>query len=93
MLQLQVTCHLYSRSWSSEMPTDTCYLQGQAYSDPGATAYDAVDGAITDITVTGVSAVDTMVVGFLMHALHKPGGQPTTPNSAVETFQRKAVRQ
>ncbi|KAL0024407.1 hypothetical protein WJX79_011128 [Trebouxia sp. C0005] len=37
--------------------------QGQAYSDPGATAYDAVDGVITSIVTTGVSAIDTMVAG------------------------------
>ena len=38
--------------------------QGQSYSDPGATAYDAVDGAITDIVTTGVSAITTMVVSL-----------------------------
>ena len=39
-------------------------MQGQAYSDPGATAYDAVDGVITSITVTGISAINTMVVSI-----------------------------
>ncbi len=37
-------------------------IQGQAYSDPGATAYDAVDGAITAVTVKGLSAINTLVV-------------------------------
>jgi len=37
-------------------------IQGQTYSDPGATAYDAVDGAITAVTVKGLSAINTMVV-------------------------------
>ncbi|KAL0020772.1 hypothetical protein WJX77_012245 [Trebouxia sp. C0004] len=37
--------------------------QGQAYNDPGATAYDALDGAITAITVSGVKAVNTMEAG------------------------------
>ena len=37
-------------------------VAGHAYSDPGATAYDAVDGAITSIVTTGVSAINTMVV-------------------------------
>jgi len=39
-------------------------IQGQAYSDPGGTVYDAVDGAITAITVKGLSAINTMVVSF-----------------------------
>ncbi|KAL0024068.1 hypothetical protein WJX79_002467 [Trebouxia sp. C0005] len=38
-------------------------IQGQTYSDPGATAYDAVDGAITAVVVKGLSAVNTMVAG------------------------------
>ena len=32
-------------------------LQGQAYTDAGATAYDAVDGALNDIATTGLSYV------------------------------------
>ena len=37
-------------------------LQGQPYVEAGATAYDAVDGSITNITITGSSAVNTFVV-------------------------------
>ena len=37
-------------------------IQGQAYSDPGVTAYDAVDGAITTVSVKGLSAINIMVV-------------------------------
>ena len=37
-------------------------LQGQAYADAGATAYDAVDGAISSVAVSGAAAVNTMVV-------------------------------
>lgn len=47
-------------------------LQGQAYSDLGATAYDAVDGAITDIVTTGVSAINTMVVRMLTTSCLSP---------------------
>lgn len=43
------------------------YLQGQAYTDVGATAYDAVDGAVYDVA-TGLNFLDTMVVGtFILH--------------------------
>ncbi|DBA96111.1 TPA: hypothetical protein ACH3X1_001605 [Trebouxia sp. C0004] len=49
--------------------------QGQAYNDPGATAYDALDGAITAITVSGVKAVNTMEV-FVRHRVYG-----TTPSS------------
>ena len=50
-------------------------LQGQAYADAGATAYDAVDGAISSVAVSGVAAVNTMVVSMLrsevdLHRLH-----------------------
>ena len=41
---------------------DLMHLQGQAYADPGATAYDTIDGAITSIAASGISAVNTMVV-------------------------------
>lgn len=37
-------------------------VQGQAYTDAGATAYDAVDGALNNIITTGLSSVNTMVV-------------------------------
>ena len=37
-------------------------LQGQAYTDAGATAYDAVDGALDDVVTTGLSLINTMVV-------------------------------
>ena len=40
-------------------------LQGQAYSDAGATAYDAIDGAITNITTAGGSDINTLVVSSL----------------------------
>ena len=39
-----------------------CRAQGQAYRDPGAAAYDAVDGAITAITASGGAAINTMLV-------------------------------
>lgn len=41
---------------------DCVMLQGQAYSDAGATAYDAIDGAITNITTAGVNEINTLVV-------------------------------
>ena len=71
-------------------------LQGQAYSDPGATAYDADDGAITDITVTGLSAVDTMVVSaqllavwsYDLHYLPSSLLSHAQWNSAAVTFVR-----
>lgn len=44
-------------------------LQGQAYADAGATAYDATDGAISSITVSGVAAINTMLVSMLRLAL------------------------
>lgn len=40
-------------------------MQGQAYTDAGATAYDAVDGALTNIITTGLSSVNTMLVCHL----------------------------
>ena len=46
-------------------PRGGALVQGQAYSDAGATAYDAVDGAITSVTTSGVSAVNTMLVSML----------------------------
>ena len=39
-----------------------CTMQGQAYSDGGATAYDAYDGALNDVITTGLSSVNIMVV-------------------------------
>ena len=37
-------------------------MQGQVYTDAGASAYDAVDGAINSIITTGLSSVNTMLV-------------------------------
>ena len=48
-----------------------CCFQGQAYSDPGATAYDAVDGVIPTVIVTGFATINAMLVSFLL--------APTTP--------------
>ena len=39
-----------------------CVLQGQAYTDAGATAYDAVDGALNDVVTIGLSLINTVVV-------------------------------
>ena len=36
---------------------------GAAFSDPGASASDNVDGVISDITVSGAGDVDTSVAG------------------------------
>lgn len=38
-------------------------LQGQTYTDAGATAYDAVDGALTNVITSGLSSVNSMLVG------------------------------
>lgn len=46
-------------------PATGVTLQGQAYADAGATAYDAVDGAISSVTVSGGVAVNTMAVSML----------------------------
>lgn len=63
-------------------------VQGQSYSDPGATAYDAVDGAITNITVTGVSAIDTMAVSPVP-TVHSPVAfQQAVQASCLETSVR-----
>ncbi len=72
-VQHGVTCLLNVSTWhvqagmtnsnKVQMHSSLC-IQGQAYSDPGATVYDAVDGAITAITVKGLSAINTMVVSF-----------------------------
>ena len=41
-------------------------MQGQAYTDAGATAYDAVDGALNDVITSGLSSIDTMVVSRML---------------------------
>ena len=47
-------------------------MQGQSYSDAGATAYDAVDGAITNITTAGISAINTRQVKEMHDSSHLP---------------------
>ena len=48
------------------------FLQGQAYTDAGATAYDAIDGAISNVATAGLSSLDTMVVSHLLPLHHEP---------------------
>ena len=99
---MQFLYHLYPDSTNSVSPAIRCsrvfflhtssrgaMLQGQAYSDAGATAYDAVDGAITSVTLSGVSAISTMVVSIPMPlrctgtvlcvAPNQLANQPSTP--------------
>ena len=56
---------------------DSRCLQGQGYTDAGATAYDDVDGAVNAVTTTGLTLLNTMVVrhhqaatllAFVLHA-------------------------
>ena len=60
--------HLLAVGCKQQLLTDApvftiaCCLQGQAYTDAGANAYDAVDGAITAIITSGLTAVNSMVV-------------------------------
>ena len=63
---LPAECKYLASGWHDQQQQATMHsclcIQGQAYSDPGATAYDAVDGAITAVSVKGLSAINTMVV-------------------------------
>lgn len=64
---LQLSCTWAKQSylliWPGR-PYTLLHLQGQAYTDPGATAYDAIDGAITTIGASGISIVNTMDVSL-----------------------------
>ena len=62
---------------SGQICFDSRCLQGQGYTDAGATAYDDVDGAVNAVTTTGLTLLNTMVVrhhqaatilGFVLHA-------------------------
>ena len=61
--------------------TQLARLQGQAYTDAGATAYDAVDGAITSVSVSGLSAINTMVVS----------PQDPSPVNSMDYFHRRLM--
>lgn len=62
-------------------------LQGQAYSDSGATAYDAVDGAVSSVASSGPSAINSLVVSSLHQCVDilQPF-IPSSPNSANTPF-------
>ena len=52
---------MYQKQWHTNYKV--C-LQGQAYKDAGAVAYDAVDGALNDVVTAGLSSINTMVVSL-----------------------------
>lgn len=60
--RLALKSDLYTQRLSPLMPLTWHWVQGQAYTDAGATAYDVVDGALNNIITTGLSSVNTMVV-------------------------------